>query len=1271
MILLTSERGRASLIGVELAILDEIHAIIEDRRGVMLLSCLERLVELTGEFQRVALSATANPLSVVAQAIGGWDSDGQEREVEIVEVPEKKEIDWQVKFPQSVKDGIENDGEMWPPLFEELLSEIRDSKSTLYFSNMRRQAETVAVGINSAAGYTVAYSHHGSLARDIRLEVEQQLKAGDLKAIVATNSLELGIDIGDLDKVVLVQSPFSISSAVQRLGRSGHRVDQTSRCVLYPTHSFDFVDAAALSGAISEGDLEPLKPMLAPLDLLAQLVISIVATEECHKSDILRGLRRSYPYKGLDEMHFDLILEMLAGRYHDARIRELRPRISVDTRTGMVQVRKGALLSFYASGGVIPDRGYFQLKLRDGGQKLGELDEEFVWESKVGRTFSFGTQSWTIDRITHNDVIVRPSNSSKAQASFWKSETYNRSVRFSDRVNDFLEVSDQHLARGEQHELEHSLVERGFDQLGATKCIEFLESQRAATHASLPHSNHILYEHVASGPGGYRLHDLASHLLIHCMWGNAVNRPIALALETQWRKEFDTEPEIFVDNRIIGVQLRFGEEPEDVCRLLQKIDLRKDIRQTLENSGFFAGRFRECAGRSLLLAKSSFNRRVPLWLTRQHAQKLQASVMQFEDFPILLETWRTCLEDEFDMSMAEDRLHRIQSGSIKTTLVVSETPSPFAAGMVRNQVNELLYRPDHAETTEISNLSSDLIASVVDDASLRPVLDPEVVDEVVAKLQRRAPGYMPADEEDQLLWLKERVWIPSIQWFEQLDVPTDAQTVERDGRSWLIHADSQSVVSAQVKVALSNAVQFYGPFSREDAIEFFPLALETLQEILTELVADGVLYADVKVAGESELYFCDAGNLELLLRYQRRAKRADVTPLVAEQWPAFIAEVQKFGTTLSEDNVLACMERLRGYSAPIGFWLGSAWQARVLDVSLADINETMLNYQIEWQGTRRNWIKLDLREELSRDPDVDNTVIRGAFMDPDAGYQFDHLLGQTELGSSEFNDQFWEAVWDGVLSSEDLNALQFAMAREFKVVNVHRARPRHISKRLPARQRFGWPGTWRLIQANEEPENAITALEQVKEDCRLLLSRYGCVTKEIANREGSKFKWRRLFPGLRLMELSGEITTGHFFKGLSGPQFILPQLVSAVASESLYRSAYWLSAVDPASPCGLGFQGQKLPNRVVNNSLGFANGMLCIVSESSGRKFRFLVEPDDDRLHELLRLYFEFMDSNKRVAIEAINDESPLDSPFLAKMLEHLPIRKDHKGAYFDIRGRT
>src|SRR5271157_1381913 len=616
-LILSSPRSRLMLDGVATVILDEIHAVAGSKRGTHLVTAVDRLVRLSGEFQRIALSATVKPLAAIADLVGGFTMEYapararehrentnrhggepraeepvyRKRPVQIVHCPMSKTYELRVEFPAGDAPAARTGEE---PVFEAIARECRriiaESRSTLFFVNSRRHAEKLARFINEELPEPLAWSHHGSLSRELRLVVEQRLKQGELKAIVATSSLELGIDIGFLDRVILVQTPFTVASAVQRLGRAGHRVNEPSRGVLFPLHGKDIVDAAVTAKCVREQDIDDVAPVLCPLDVLAQVIVSMTSVETWNAGELYDSIRAGQPFRDLPRRHFDLVLEMLAGRYEETRLRDLAAMVSWDRIESTVRAKEGARLRLSIGGGTIPDRGYFSMRAADSKALIGELDEEFVWERALGDTFIFGAQGWRIQKIDHQNVEVVPVAARIGMSPFWKAEERNRDFHFSERISLALEEWNSRL---NDERLAADLAEsHGLAPGAARAMIGFLARQRDVTGTDLPHRHHLLVEHTRDPDGKGE----GASVVLHTLWGGRVNRPFGLALSAAWEERFGYRPEMILTNDAVLLLLPQSEGAEEILSLVDPGSIERLLRSRLEGSGFFGARFRESAG---------------------------------------------------------------------------------------------------------------------------------------------------------------------------------------------------------------------------------------------------------------------------------------------------------------------------------------------------------------------------------------------------------------------------------------------------------------------------------------------------------------------------------------------------------------------------------------------------------------------------------------------------------------------------------------------------
>jgi len=575
-LILSSPRARAMLATVETCILDEVHAVAESKRGSLLMACVERLTLLAGEVQRIALSATVRPADVIAAFIGGYRPEGDPkapryvpRPVETVQSDAHKRYDLQVRFPFDPLDipREESDGS---PLLRRLATRFADiaqtNRSTLIFANNRRLSERLSLLINEGQDELLAYSHHGSLSREIRAVVEQRMKAGELRAIVATSSLELGIDIGALDEVILVDAPQTVAAAVQRVGRAGHRVGETSRGTFYPVGGRALVDAAVAARCIREQDIEALRPVTLPLDVLAQLIVSMCCVDAWDVEELCAFVRSIYPFRRLTDTQFALTVGMLAGRYEETRIRALKPLLSVDLTDGVITARPGAARTLYASGGTIPDRGYYTLRRADTNARIGELDEEFVWERRRNDAFSMGMHTWRIKTITHSDVLVEPAKASIANVPFWKAEEPDRSFHLSERIGLFLEQIERALSEKDERLFHRLCADYALDEAASAGLLRHLRLQREAASAPLPHRHHVLVERFCD-PNS---RDAGAQIALHAVWGGRVNRPLAFALAQAWEDRYGGAMEVLGGNNCILIMTPGRNAPDDVLSLVDR-----------------------------------------------------------------------------------------------------------------------------------------------------------------------------------------------------------------------------------------------------------------------------------------------------------------------------------------------------------------------------------------------------------------------------------------------------------------------------------------------------------------------------------------------------------------------------------------------------------------------------------------------------------------------------------------------------------------------------
>lgn len=1022
-ILLTSQRGRAVLRGVRTVILDEIHAVLGTKRGVHLITAVDRLVPLCGEFQRVALSATVRPLERVAAWVGGFrqlgedpDSPYKRREVTIVRSSVPKTYNVQVAFPSAKAEAPvapgEDPADIWPHVTGEILRALDRNRSSLVFANSKRMVEKLTRFVNADAPEQRVYSHHGALSREIRAVVESRLKEGSIRGIVATNSLELGIDIGALDEVLLVQTPPSVASAVQRIGRAGHSVGEVSRGTFVPLISRDVLDAAVVCRAVLEGSIEEVRPICGALDVLAQIILSMTAAEPWAPDALHAILRTSDPYHDLSRAQFDIVVDMLAGRYASARVRELRPLLSYDRVAETLRARRGSELLVYMSGGTIPDRGYYRLRRAESMALIGELDEEFVWERSVGDTFTLGVQSWRVLQITHNDVLVKPAKKGAAMAPFWRAESRDRSFELSEAIGTFLEDAEPRLAEtafrellGEQHHLQPDAIDA---------LLGLLDRQKRATAGMLPHRHRLIVEHaidpVAQGSRGM--------VVMHTLWGNRVNRPLAMAIQSAWEQKYGVALEVMQDDDCIVLDTVEPIRAEEIFALVPPESVEEHLRRRLESTGYFGARFREAAGRALLLPRAGFRHRNPLWLSRLKGKKLLAAVSKFDDFPLVLEAWRECLQDAFELPALRKLLDEVRNGDIELATVTTSKPSPFASNVAWTQTNQLMYEDDTPEGAAGSRLKTTLLRELVFASHLRPRIPVDLANRFRRKLQRTEVGWSPRSASDLLDWVVERVLIPTEEWSELREAMTRdhgldpdeligelgnklvavsveegapsfvtaAETLPRlrrvlgalpdrpgpagyrrsgDGRLVFTDASLRGQPCEPAKVRkravsnedeplvelLADLLRFHGPVAIEQVTDPLQLPEADVRDAIENLVVGQRVVADTLLEGSTGTEVCDGENLERLLRMMRAGSRPVFETQPAERLTPFLAQRQGLATRKrGVDGLRDVMDTLFGLPLQADFWESEVLPARLEGYYGAWLDALLAETELTWFG---------------------------------------------------------------------------------------------------------------------------------------------------------------------------------------------------------------------------------------------------------------------------------------------------------------------------------
>jgi ATP-dependent Lhr-like helicase len=1116
-ILLDSPRARPILSSVRLLVLDEIHALAGTKRGSLLACSIGRLAMLAGEFQRIALSATVKPLDRVARYVGGFTMEsgsGPEplyipRPVATISPAMEKRVEFSVEWPPQAAFGAPlaadseslrsfpsgrgrgsagnapasahslPDTSRYAAIVPAILERVNRNRSTLVFCDSRRQAERLSFLLNESGGEGTAYAHHGSLSRELRRMVESRLKSGALRCVVATASLELGIDVGSVDEVILAGSPPGISVALQRAGRSGHSVGEISRARLFPFHGLDLLWAAAVVEGAKSGDVEETIPPANPLDVLAQVLLALIV-EEARAADALYGIVKCFPpFADLGRPAFDSVIQLLCGRYADSRIRELEPRVHSDPVDGKLHARDGMRMLLYSSGGSIPDRGPYAMRLKGSGTKIGELDEEFVWERKAGDSFTFGSQSWRIVGIEAEAVEVVALGRGADFMPFWRGGGPGKSGKLSARLKGLVD----RLSALESGARETLLVAAyGFSADAAREASRFLAAQKASQGSvPLPGPENLAIEICEEGTR----EDSRSVVVLHTLLGTRMNQSLAMALAVAWEKSRGQVLESVVDDEGIGFFLPRGRDgPEGMAEGLESL-LRSlgdpshagldvpghavsFIRSRLESSGIFAAQFRENAGRSLLLPRGMPGSRKPLWLTRLRARRLYEAVGAYPDFPVIAETWRSCLAEFFDFDGLSAWLANIARGRIAIGVFRAFSPSPFAAGALYGTTGRQLYKGDDLGDRP-SSLSDRAIAEALGSSRLRPRLDRRLVEDFVARRKRLLPGWAPDSLPELAAWIEERVLVPKDEMpalMASLPPELGAQ-LSRDptlgarieelslpGATMpsFVHVSRAGSLREDPAALLAEWLRREGAVSPGRIGAIFGLPEAKVLELAASFVEEGTAVFDRIVDGSEESLLVDTDNLEILLRLARKNARPLVEARPGEDLFRLVAAVQGLGNRAgpkTAEDLASVLDGLEGYPAPAWLWESDILPARVGDFPPSRLDALLSDGSRLWFGAGRGLVAFcpawdwELFQTVgTASPDSPSAgsgggaagvsgSILSAFGTPGEFLDFWTIHDHVRLGIGETVRAIWKDVWEGKISSEGFEALREGLRTRF------------------------------------------------------------------------------------------------------------------------------------------------------------------------------------------------------------------------------------------------
>ncbi|WP_280836541.1 ATP-dependent helicase [Micromonospora sp. A200] len=1303
LFLLLTSAARDSLRGVETVIVDEVHAVAGTKRGAHLALSLERLDELLETpAQRIGLSATVRPIDACARFLGGA------RPVDVVQPASAKTIEVSVQVPvedmtrldeqEPPEDDLGGPGprraSIWPAVEERVFSLIRAHRSTIVFTNSRRSAERLCARLNELAADelaaasapegapetgseawggpvgplranrppaevmaqsgaavgappVIARAHHGSVSREERKHIEEALKSGQLPAVVATSSLELGIDMGAVDLVVQIEAPPSVAAGLQRVGRAGHQVGAVSRGVVFPKHRGDLLSCTVVAERMAEGAIEELHYPRNPLDVLAQQVVAMVALEPWRVGDLAVLVRRAAPFAELPDSALHAVLDMLSGRYPSTAFAELRPRLVWDRAADVLTGRPGAQRLAVTSGGTIPDRGLFGVFLAgaERAARVGELDEEMVYESRVGDVFLLGSSSWRIEEITPDRVLVSPAPGQAARMPFWKGDQLGRPVELGRaigaRVRALLRQSDETAVA--------ALRAGGLDDWAAGNLMAYLREQKAATR-SLPDDRTVVVERFRDELGDWRL-------AVHSVLGARVNGPWALAIGRRLAERYGMDAQVMPADDGIVVRLPdTAEEPPgaDVV-VFEPDEIAQLVEESVGTSALFASRFRECAARSLLLPRRDPRRRQPLWQQRQRAAQLLDVAREYADFPVTLEAARECLQDVFDQPALAELMRDLTARKVRLVEVETDRPSPFARSLLFGYVGAFLYEGDAplAERRAAAlALDSALLGELLGRVDLRELLDPAVLAETERQLRWLTEQRRPRDAEDVVELLRvvgdlaeaelaERG--APLPWLTELEAARRVLRVRVAGEErWVVVEDAARLrdalgVALPVGVAeaylapvadplgdlVARYARTHGPFAATTCAARFGLGVFVVEQALRRLAATGRVVSGEFAPDTVGTQWCDAEVLRLLRRRSLAALRREIEPVPPRALAAFLPRWQQVGSSARGVEALAAtIEQVQGAAVPASALERLVLPARVADYSPAQLDELCASGEVVWAGAGAisggdGWVTLayaDTAPLLLPPPDeaLTLTPLHEAVLDALAEGQalffrsLSDRVGATD--DAVLTAVIWDLVWAGHLTNDTLAPLRAVLGGG----GAHRSRPSapRTRYRRPGRvalpTRGGPPtvaGRWsRLPERDTDPTRRSAALAD------LLLERHGVVTRGAVMAEQVVGGFAAVYPVLSALEERGAARRGYFVEGLGAAQFAVPGAVDRIraladpvdGARGRGGPAVVLAATDPANPYGAAL---PWPERVVDSG----DGATPATGHRAGRKAGALV----------------------------------------------------------------
>jgi ATP-dependent Lhr-like helicase len=1281
LFLILTSRARETLRTVETLILDEVHAVAGTKRGAHLALSVERLDALLDEpVQRIGLSATQRPLAEIGRFVAGG------RAIELVDAGTAKELDLEVVVPvedmrepggRSYDQAPEADGSalltstegglssIWPSIYPEILRLVREHRSTIVFVNNRRLAERLALRLNELAEEEIARAHHGSLAREQRVEIEELLKRGGIPCLVATSSLELGIDMGAVDLVIQVESPKSVARGLQRIGRAGHELGAVSKGRIFPKFRADLLESAVVAQRMREGAIEETVIPRNPLDVLAQQIVAIVADEEIEVAELHRLVRGAWPFSDLSRTQLENVLDMLAGRYPSDEFAELRPRIVWDRTAGVIKGRTGARRLAVTNAGTIPDRGLFGVHLVDGGGRVGELDEEMVYEARAGQTFLLGASTWRIEEITRDRVLVSPAPGVPGAVPFWKGEGVGRPYELGAAIG---KASRELVALSDKKAVERLTSDHSLDERAARNLLVFLREQERHTGA-VPSDRTVVVERFRDEIGDWRV-------CILTPFGARVHAPWALALAARLRDSLGLEvQQIWSDD---GIALHFPDAdapPPTEDLLIGPDELEELVIAEVGQTALFGARFRENAARALLIPRRRPGERTPLWQQRLKAQSLLQVARRYASFPVVLETYREVLQDVFDLPSLERLLAGLRTREVDVVDVESASASPYSASLLFDYIATYMYEddtPPAERRAQALSLDRDLLRELLGQEELRELLDPGAIEKVERELMRSPRN---ADELHDLLRLRGHLC-------EGEYDGGFAETLIREHRAIRIRVGGSDAVAAaedagryrdalgvmppgglpevfleggpeSLEQLVLRFARGRGPFTTAQANERFGRDVEP---VLHELERADRLVRGELLPGGTEREWCEPDVLRRLRRASLAALRREVEPAEQAALGRFLPSWHGIGRRAGLREALV---PLQGLALPVSLWESDVLPRRVPGYQAASLDALCASGEVVWLGAGLDRVAVYFREDaplLGRPggappPESDEAARIREVLGRGAEFWYE-LLAAAGLEAEAALPALWELVWAGEVTNDAWTPLR--AGRRYGHPRAHR-RPRRFSRQRAAgitATQGRWSLTDRLFPG--QPDRRALA--------ELLLERQGIVTRDGVRAEGIPGGYGAVYGELKALETLGACRRGYFVEGLGGAQFALPGAVERLRelrpAENEEPEPLVLAAADPAQPYGAMLAWPKRAGaraaRVAGAHVILLGGEAALFVERGGRSLVPLREPDEAWLRPALAALVDHVRRGgvKRLAVERFDGQPVGETEVMPLLLE-------------------